>query len=139
MKSKKFDIKDIPRKWQEIVFLSLNPDLYKEIKESATLEGAQDIVQERALGSFLRIAVPLWVKEISKKDLDYVMKRKEEIATIVGSMGDSLLYPDPKNEKGRVEDIFNSFAEGIAILATLAHGGVEMYGVKFDYQMPKHW
>lgn len=139
MKNKKFDLKKLPMKFGEIIFLGINPDIYEKIKKSGNYENAKTTVQEERLGTFLKLSVPLWYNEIKERSLDEVMKRKDELATIIGSMGDVLLFPDPENPKGRVEEVFNAFSESTAILAALAHGGVEIFGAKFDFPLPEKW
>ena len=138
-KTKPFELNSLPHEWANIIFLGLSPTLYEEIKKCDDYTKAKELVGEKTLSSFLKLAIPVWVNNLKQKDLAYIMERKTQIASIIGEKGDHLLYPSPKNKKGITEEVFNAFAEGGAILAMLAKGGVELYGEKFDYETPSHW
>ena len=63
------------------------------------------------------------------------MKRKEECAKIIAEKGDVILYKS--KTRGRSGEAFNALAEGVAILALIAKGGVQMFGLHFDAQHPE--
>lgn len=83
----------------------------------------------------LAAAVPLWIMELQKKPLSYLMERKGICAQTIGEKGDIILYKSKR--PGRTAEAFNHLAEGMAILAILAKGGVEMFGLKFDAKHPE--
>ena len=92
---------------------------------------------EKRLAYFLSLAVPIWIEKLKTKPYGFIKERQKYCSQIIASNGDNILYKSKK--KGESSHAFNCLAEGVAILALLAKGGVEIFGCKFDYQCPQDW
>lgn len=108
----------------------LNPDFESEIKKGREYK-------EVLLSTMLRYATFSWYQILKYKSWEYTSRRREEIATKVGSKGDILLYGSKK--KGEAAKIFEDFSEGVTILAMMSKGGIEIFGERYDYPMPIEW
>jgi len=85
----------------------------------------------------LSVAVPLWIERLRPLGPEHRQRRAQELATIVASEGDRLMYKTPaKRHKDGTRtrgtaDVFNSLAEGLACLA-YCPGGVTFLGEHFE-------
>ena len=89
---------------------------------------------DKLLEIALTAAVPLWIMRHESKPLDWLMSRKEICAQVIASKGDNILYKVKK--VGATADAFNHLAEGIAILALIAKGGVMFGDLHFEHPHP---
>ena len=111
---------------------AINPNFKKEFL-AENEEGRKELV----LRSFLRVAVPGWKVLVEKTSYQDALARAHEISRHVAVKGDIILYKSKK--EGDSAAAFNALAEGIAILALMAEGGVSIFGEKWDWPIPKHW
>lgn len=79
-----------------------------------------------ALGVALEVAVPLRIEEIRDWTHEQRAERASDVATIIASHGDDLLYGG-KN----CANAFNALALGLACLA-FSPGGVKLFGLDFQ-------
>jgi len=77
----------------------------------------------------LECAVPLRILEHRKTDPEERIKRARELANVVASHGDDILYRSKR--RGESAAAFNALAEGIALLA-YAPGGVTFLGAHWE-------
>lgn len=73
----------------------------------------------------LTLAVPMWQERLKARPWADLVPRSREIADIVASHGDVILYRGKKT--GETAAAFNALAEGLAILS-FAPGGVRFMG-----------
>ena len=82
----------------------------------------------------LEAAVPLHALEIrslSEAAYDAELKRLSDIASLIGSQGDNLMFRGKK--RGQAAEVFNALARGLALLA-FAPGGVTFSGKHWEYR-----
>lgn len=83
------------------------------------------------LVSVLQVAVPLWIDELRQRaDLgEYISAAAPAISQLIAERGDRLLYRSKR--EGETAEVFNRFAEGIALLSFVP-GGVTIFGLHFE-------
>ncbi len=88
---------------------------------------------EALISGMLSLAVPLWVERVRGYSDEHLRRRQKACSETIAYRGDVLQYGSKKD--GIAAEAFNHLAEGIAILALLADGGVEAFGVRYDYPL----
>jgi hypothetical protein len=86
------------------------------------------------LRTTLCAAVPLWIEQLRRQPMTYVLERAAVCGQHVAEHGDVLQYKT--KTKGASADAFNRLAEGLACLALTARGGVTFLGEHFEAQHP---
>lgn len=86
-----------------------------------------------ALRTSLSVAVPIWIRQYRGVCWREAARRAQVCANAVGSKGDVLLHRSDK--AGRTAEVFNRFAEGIAI-AAYQPGGITVFGMHFEVGEP---
>jgi len=77
----------------------------------------------------LSVAVPLWIERLRGLSWEERQARVVDVPKLLGEKGDVLLFGGGK--KGEAGELFNRFAEGIAVLAFMP-GGVDVFGCHFE-------
>lgn len=109
---------------------------YGERLEKSPSESFGNDHVEHLWKKLLPIAVPEWRVKIQAETYLYARERKMFISKEIASKGDVLMFGGKKGEAGR---LFNLLAEGLAILALIADGGVTFCDMTFDYPLPEQW
>lgn len=91
------------------------------------------------LSDSLEVAILLEVPKLHKQSLDDLYEEfesiKEEVVELLTSKGDILMYGSKK--KGEVANIFKEVAHGVALMAVIVPGGVEVFGQRFEHPHPE--
>ena len=80
--------------------------------------------QQLVLVETLRLAVPLWMRELHDHPVEQLLAAAAADSVTVGSYGDDLQYGGK-----HCADAFHALARGLAISALLADGGVDFLGL----------
>jgi len=85
--------------------------------------------QNALLDVSLQVAIPFWIEFHRDTDPDRRVERARELAQVIASHGDDILYRSKRSEESA--RAFNALAEGIALMA-YQPGGVRFMGVKWE-------
>lgn len=80
----------------------------------------------------LSLAVPMWIDELRQTPVDILKKKTARLSTLIGERGDILLYGTKK--PGKVADVFNRLAEGIACLCLITKAKVPFGKLVFSHE-----
>lgn len=80
--------------------------------------------QRMVLCETLRLAVPMWMRELHDWPVEDLLAAAAADSQTVGTHGDDLQYGGP-----HCKDAFHALARGLAISALLADGGVDFLGI----------
>jgi len=91
---------------------------------------ASETPAESHLATALDCAVPLWMLKLAGVPVNELLARAGACAQVVAEKGDLILFRSKK--QGETAAAFNALAEGIAVLALVAPGGVKLFGRQWD-------
>jgi len=89
-------------------------------------------MSDELLKSALSVSVPLYAMQLREQPIEDLLKLAQECAETIAHHDDNILFRSSK--VGDAAKAFNALAKGIAVLAIVAPGGVEVFGQKWEFK-----